>query len=147
MNFLKKRSKKLGTTFSNNNSTEENNKLNKPSQSTANPTTRSYNSSIDQASLDLLAPTPASTSLHNINKPSQSTANPTTRSDDSSIDQSSLDLLAPTPASTSLLTTCKAQHVLDKPRQPKRKVAHTAQVGEFIASSKAKAMKQRTVGI
>ena len=89
MNFLKKRSKKLATTFSNNNSTEENNKLNKPSQSAAYPTIRSDDSSIDQASLDLLAPTPPF-------------------------------------ASTSLLTTHKVQHALDKPRQSKRKVAHTS---------------------
>jgi hypothetical protein len=69
MNFLKKCSKKAVTHLSTNNSAEKNSNINKPPQSTANTTTTSDDSSIDQSSLDLLAPTPpfASTSHCTIN--------------------------------------------------------------------------------
>ena len=80
MNFLRSRSRRSSRVSSKNNSAEQNNRLKKPSKSEANATSRTDESSTDQASLELLphCPSLASTSNTNNNKPSQSKANLTT---------------------------------------------------------------------
>ena len=149
MNFLMSRSRRSSRVSSKNNSAEQNNRLKKPSKSDTNTTSRTDESSTDQASLDLLPPRPslASTSTTKNNKPSQSKVNLTNSSDNSTIDQTSVDLLPlnPTLPSTSLLAPRKAKRSLDKPKRSKRKKAPVSKVGEFISARKKKAMKQTTM--